>query len=75
MLIFVTMAYNRNNYLKQTRYIVEIYNSVKECDKPDSHIVRFIFPKHNIFLSYRTWMNIKNMKSSELNPAQATLFN
>jgi len=74
MVIFVTMAYNRNNYVKQARHIVEIYNSLKERDKPDSQIVRVEFPKHNIFISYRTWMNIKNLTTSQLS-SQPTLFN
>ena len=70
------MAYTRNNYIKHVRYIVGIYNSIKEYDKPDTFIVNHIFPKHNIFISYRTWMNIKNMKRSDMtpDPAKPTLF-
>ncbi|MBY0244991.1 MAG: hypothetical protein K2Q03_06030 [Sphingobacteriaceae bacterium] len=53
------MAYNRNSYLKRVRYIVSVYQSVKERDKPDTYIVANIFPKHNIYITYRQWMNIK----------------
>lgn len=59
------MAYNRDNYLKHVAHIVEVYNKVKEPDKPDTRIVSKVFPEHNIHISYRTWMNIKNMKSQQ----------
>jgi hypothetical protein len=58
------MAYNKVNYLKHVSRIVEIYNTIKEVDKKDTQIVKNEFPKHNIFISYRTWMNIKAMKPS-----------
>lgn len=53
------MAYNSKNYHKKAREIVVVYNHVKTPDIPDTHIVRFIFPLHKIYLSYRQWMNIK----------------
>lgn len=55
------MAYNKNNYLKTARYIIDIYKQYKYEDVPDTKIVRVYFPKHNIHLSYRQWMNIKGM--------------
>jgi hypothetical protein len=69
-----TMAYNRNNYLKTVRFIVDVYNTVKEHDVPDTKILRVEFPKRGINISYRTWMNIKNMKQSELPAQQLVLF-
>lgn len=66
------MAYNRTNYLKTVNYIVDIYNKAKERDKPDTQILRYVFPQHGIYISYRQWMNIKSMKPSEYR--QATLF-
>lgn len=39
--------------------MVAVYNQHKQYDVPDTHIVRHVFPKHNIFISYRTWMVIK----------------
>ncbi len=68
------MAYNRKNYLKQVQYIMQVYSSVKEPDVPDTRIVSNIFPKHNIFISYSTWKNIKGMKPSEYNTRQLMLF-
>lgn len=68
------MAYNNRNRLRYTEYIIKVYNEVKQPDIPDSFIIRNIFPKHNIYISYRKWMNIKNMKRSERLPQQATLF-
>lgn len=67
------MAYNKRNHLKSTEHIKKIYLEVKEYDVPDSHIVRVIFPKHNIFISYRKWMNIKNAKLQQPSP-QLKLF-
>lgn len=60
------MAYNPKNKLRSFRRILTIYNEVKQEDIPDTFIVRKIFPKHHIFISYRTWMTIKGMKPSEL---------
>ncbi|MBO4233887.1 hypothetical protein [Riemerella anatipestifer] len=70
------MAYNRRNYLKKARFIVEVYNSHKHSDVPDTTIVRNVFPKYNIFLSYRQWMNIKGMViPKEETTTQLSLFN
>jgi len=63
------MAYNRNNYLKQVQYIMEVYKNVKEHDVPDTRIVANIF-----FISYSTWKNIKGMRPSEYNSKQLMLF-
>lgn len=63
------MAYTRHNYIKWIRSVVAIYNQHKEYDVPDTQIVRNVFPKHNIFISYRTWMSIKG---TPLTAAQAT---
>jgi len=65
------MAYNRRNYLKNVSYIISVYNEVKQYDIPDTHILRHEFPKHGIFISYRTWMNIKNLNTGELAAASA----
>lgn len=54
------MAYNSKNQLKKLQYIVSVYETYKYDDVPDTYIVRVCFPKHNIFISYRQWMNIKN---------------
>lgn len=53
------MAYNKTNYYKRARFIISIYNAVKNPDIPDTTIVSKVFPKHGINLSYRQWMNIK----------------
>lgn len=63
------MAYNRKNYNKRVRYIIEVYQQAKERDIPDTRILRFVFPSHGIHISYRQWMNIKAMKPSEYNEA------
>ena len=67
----IIMAYNRRNYLKNVSYIVAVYNEIKQYDIPDTYILRHEFPKRGIFISYRTWMNIKNLSSSEI---QSVLF-
>lgn len=59
------MAYNRNNHLKKVASIIALYNRVKEPDKPDTYILRVVFPKHNIYISRRTWVSYKGMKPSE----------
>ncbi|RQO78096.1 hypothetical protein DBR40_09100 [Pedobacter sp. KBW01] len=59
------MAYNRNNHLKRVESVVNLYHQVKEQDVPDTYILRVVFPKHNIFISRRTWVNYKGMKPSE----------
>jgi len=73
------MAYVRDNYIKKAQFIREVYLSVKEEDIPDTRIVRHVFPKFNIFLNYRQWMNIKSMKinrsEEEVDPSQLVLFN
>ncbi len=56
------MAYNRKNYYKKARRIVEVYKQYKQEDVPDTRIVRHYFPKHGIFITYRQWMNIKGMR-------------
>lgn len=53
------MAYNKKNYNKRAQFIIEVYNNAKYSDVPDTKIVRTVFPKFNIFISYRQWMNIK----------------
>lgn len=55
------MAYNNRNYFKRVRKIIDVYNSYKHEDVPDTKIVKNYFPKHDIHLSYRQWMNIKGM--------------
>ena len=60
------MAYNSKNKHRQYLRIIEIYKAHKQEDIPDTFIVSKIFPKHNIFISYRTWNNIKGMKPSDL---------
>lgn len=68
--IFVQMAYNRINHIKKIALIVEVYKSLKDLDKPDSRIVAQEFPKHGIFICYRTWMAYKAMKPSEYSDQQ-----
>lgn len=53
------MTYNKKNYLKNIRFILSVYKAIKERDIPDTYILRHEFPKYGIFISYRTWMNIK----------------
>lgn len=73
---FWRMAYNRRNYLRTARYIVSVYRLYKDEDVPDSKIVRVHFPKHNIHISYRQWMNIKGMViPKEETEQQLSLFN
>jgi hypothetical protein len=55
------MAYNKTNYNKRARFIIGVYNMVKNPDVPDTKIVSKEFPKHGINISYRQWMNIKGM--------------
>ena len=56
------MAYNKNNYYKRVRFIIEVYNKAKHSDIPDTFIVSNVFPKNGINISYRQWQNIKGMK-------------
>ncbi len=60
------MAYHGNNQKKRNQKILEVYQQVKKDHLPDTYIVRVEFPKYDIYISYRTWNNIKNMKPSEL---------
>lgn len=66
------MAYNRSNKQKEINHIINVYQQVKQPDIPDTFILRNIFPKHNIFISLRTWVNYKGLKPSEYK--QPTLF-
>lgn len=68
------MAYNSNNKKAYYRFIIELYKSVKQEDIPDTQIIRNKFPQKGVFISYRTWMNIKSKKPSELSDGQLTLF-
>ena len=61
------MAYNARNKHRHYRYIVDVYSQLKQEDITDTFIIRVEFPKRGIFISYRTWMNIKGKKPSELN--------
>ncbi|WP_017258413.1 hypothetical protein [Pedobacter arcticus] len=67
------MAYHRGNHLKKVNFIMQVYASVKEEDVPDTRILRHVFPKHGIFISYRQWMNLKGLKPSEYK-GQLSLF-
>lgn len=70
------MAYNNRNKNAQRRYIVDLYNKLKQADIPDTEIVRIHFRKHGIFISRRTWVAIKGMKPSEMedNSNQLSMF-
>jgi hypothetical protein len=69
------MAYHNGNYLKKIETIRSVYNEVKESDKPDSFIVRKIFPQRNINISYSCWMFIKHYgKSRKGETNQLNLF-
>lgn len=69
------MAYTRHNHLKSVRRITDVYVSVKQIDVPDTFIVKHEFPKRGIYISYRTWMYMKNIKQNTLPVRQAELFN
>ncbi|PDS23551.1 hypothetical protein [Flavobacterium branchiophilum] len=56
------MAYNKTNYYKRARFIIQVYKSIKQPHIPDTKIVTKEFPKHGINLTYRQWMNIKGMQ-------------
>lgn len=62
------------NKKKQYQYIVDIYNEHKQSDIPDTFIIRVIFPRHHIYISYRQWMRIKGHKPSEFETNQMTMF-
>jgi hypothetical protein len=72
------MAYTRHNYIKRIRRITEVYNQLKHHDVPDTFIVAKEFPKHNIYISYRQWMNIKGTPLTSVttvNENQLAMFN
>ena len=73
LFFFVVMAYNKKNFLKRAAFILQVYQSVKEHDIPDTYILKYVFPKYGIELSYRTWMNMKNIKQTELPTPQHQL--
>ncbi len=54
------MAYRRHNYTKWADRVWAVYRAHKHYDVPDTFIVRHVFPKHNIYISYRTWQRIKS---------------
>ncbi|MBS1747099.1 MAG: hypothetical protein JST21_13090 [Bacteroidetes bacterium] len=69
------MAYTPDNHIKRKQAIKAIYDSEKHHDIPDTFIVTRVFPKHNIYISYRTWMNIKhNFSETRKNERQLSLF-
>jgi len=68
------MAYNSNNHKKKVARILAVYSSIKEADIPDTRIVAKKLPEHDIHISYRTLMNYKNIKPSELVTNQLNLF-
>jgi len=68
------MAYNKNNYNKRAQFIIDVYKSAKHDDVPDTKIIRTVFPKFNIYLSYRQWMNIKGMPIPKEHLNQLSLF-
>lgn len=68
------MAYNKKNYNKRAQFIIDVYNNAKHDDVPDTKIVRTEFPKFNIFISYRQWMNIKGMPIPKEDKMQLSLF-
>lgn len=68
------MAYNKKNYHKRAQFIIDVYRAAKYDDVPDTKIVRTVFPKHNIYLSYRQWMNIKGTPIPSHSRNQLSLF-
>lgn len=68
------MAYNRKNYYKRAQFIIDVYKTAKHADVPDTKIVRVEFPKHNIHISYRQWMNLKGLVIPKQNTSQLQLF-
>lgn len=61
------------NYSGRVRYILSIYNKYKQEDIPDTRIVRNIFPRYGIFISYRQWMNIKGLRPSQYDKSRMQL--
>ncbi len=68
------MAYNKKNYNKRAQFIIDVYKNAKHSDVPDTKIVRTVFPKFNIFISYRQWMNIKGTRIPKEHQNQLSLF-
>jgi hypothetical protein len=68
------MAYNNENKKAQFRYIVKVYNEIKQSDIPDTQIVKHKFRDRGIFISIRTWKTIKSKKPSEIASNQLSLF-
>ena len=67
------MAYNGDNHLKKVEEIIAVYQEVKEYDIPDTFVVKKLFPKRGIYISYRTWHNIKSKYLTLINaPLPAT---
>jgi hypothetical protein len=62
------------NKKKQYRRILDVYKEHKQSDVPDTFIVRVIFPRHHIYISYVQWMRIKGRKPSEIQEPQLSLF-
>lgn len=61
------------NFSARVRYILEVYNRYKQEDVPDTRIVRNIFPRYGIYISYRQWMNIKSLKPSQYDKSRVQL--
>ncbi|WP_220764706.1 hypothetical protein [Flavobacterium sp. UMI-01] len=74
MSYFCNMAYNKKNYNKRAQFIIDVYKNAKHDDVPDTKIIRTVFPKFNIYISYRQWMNIKGMPIPKENQNQLSLF-
>ncbi|MEZ2337675.1 hypothetical protein AB6735_18660 [Mucilaginibacter sp. RCC_168] len=68
------MAYNSNNHKMRVAHVLEVYNSIKERDIPDTRVLTILKRDHNILISYRTLMNYKGKKPSELNTNQLSIF-
>ena len=66
------MAYNKTNYYKKLRHMIQVYNDAKTPDIPDTFIISKVFPKHNINISYRQWLNIKGMQVPKEHPKSIT---
>lgn len=67
------VAYNNSNHLKNVEMIIRLYLRVKEYDIPDTYIIRYIFPKHGVHISYRTLMYYKRAKMRHTLPETAQL--
>lgn len=49
--------------MANVNFILSVYNQIKKLDITDVYIVKTEFPKHGIFISYRTWMTIKSTET------------